>query len=476
MYVSFLHAVFPAFRLVCLFTLLFLGAVQEGYGQRVYADAQQSSTTTLVSGVTNQGRPIDSDTSNFSTLSITLGLGGLITANQNLQFVGRPKPMATSPIIIKFRTNGSILELLGGISAQRTNGGRTSLVTPSYSGTQLLNLLNLLGGSETAIAIIPPNGQQFDGIRLEINSTLGVGVTAYYYYAFYLTPPQVSSSILTLCGSSTGAFTIINPQPGYVYRLYSQQVGGTEVGPTTASSTLPIPSSLSGGVYWLEAREGDLYPSARIPLTVARNNVTGGGITSDQTICIGTAPALFTQTAASTGTGTLAYQWQFRTTGEYSNIPGATATTYTPPALFETTTYRRITTSTLNGVACSAFSNEITINVQPPPTITLLPISPICEGETKAALAYSTTTNSPDQYSITWDTGTPSGFTNITDAPLPASPIALPIPATVEMGTYTGTIQVKNSVAGCKSVGVPFSVQVLPQPGKPYLTITDVQN
>jgi hypothetical protein len=86
---------------------------------------------------------------------------------------------------------------------------------------------------------------------------------------------------------------------------------------------------------------------------------------TNQTVCSGGDPAAFTQSVASTGDGTLTYQWQVSntdcTTG-FTNIEGATNTTYDAPAgITSFTYYRRVTTSTLNGVVCTANSNCIIV-------------------------------------------------------------------------------------------------------------------
>ncbi|WP_158085190.1 hypothetical protein, partial [Niastella vici] len=48
----------------------------------------------------------------------------------------------------------------------------------------------------------------------------------------------------------------------------------------------------------------------------------------------------------------------------FADISGATGATYDVPAgLAATTYYRRITTSTLNGVSCSATSNCATVTI-----------------------------------------------------------------------------------------------------------------
>ena len=105
--------------------------------------------------------------------------------------------------------------------------------------------------------------------------------------------------------------------------------------------------------------------------TVLVNSVTGGTIAEDQSICPSGDPAPFTETVASTGS-TLTYQWQSSTVNNFSSavttIGGATSTTYDAPSgLGVTTYYRRITTSTLNAIACTANSNIITVTISAGP-------------------------------------------------------------------------------------------------------------
>ncbi len=124
-------------------------------------------------------------------------------------------------------------------------------------------------------------------------------------------------------------------------------------------------------------------------LTSVLNSVTGGTITSAQTICSGGDPAAFTQSAAPTGFGTLTYAWKLSTDG-YSNTIETTMMYDVPPGLTDTTTYRRITTSLLNGVTCIANSNEIIVTVQAVPTGgTIASAQTICSGGDPAAFTQS---------------------------------------------------------------------------------------
>ena len=101
-------------------------------------------------------------------------------------------------------------------------------------------------------------------------------------------------------------------------------------------------------------------------LTVTPNAVSPGVIAGDQKVCIGADISAFTDITAGSGAGNVTYQWQSNTTGcegSFVDIVGATSATYDPSVATVTTYYRRVATSTLNNVLCSANSNCIIITV-----------------------------------------------------------------------------------------------------------------
>lgn len=108
--------------------------------------------------------------------------------------------------------------------------------------------------------------------------------------------------------------------------------------------------------------------------------VLGGSITGAQTICSGADPS----TIGSTNGGTTAwtsYTWesQANCTGLWTPIAGATGASYNPPALTQTTCFRR-RVNACGGA--SQVSNTVTITVHPVPTVSVSPsISTICSGE-----------------------------------------------------------------------------------------------
>jgi hypothetical protein len=200
----------------------------------------------------------------------------------------------------------------------------------------------------------------------------------------------------TICnGGDPAAFTSTTPGTGsgtITYRWESSvspfTTWTTITGATAA--TYNVPSGLTTTTEYRRITISTLNGVAceSVPATyltvIVQSIPTAGVIAGNQTICIGSDPATFIETVSPTGDGTLTYQWQSNTTGcgsAFSNIPGATTSTYNPSGLAVTTYFRRIITSTLNGASCSVNSNCLTVTVNPLPTVAAIagPTS-VCTG------------------------------------------------------------------------------------------------
>ena len=126
------------------------------------------------------------------------------------------------------------------------------------------------------------------------------------------------------------------------------------------------------------------------------------------------------------------------------------------------------TTSCNNG-----HQTSFTITVNPSPTITLAATtSPaVCSSASSQSsqITYSTTTNSPDHYTITWDaTAHSANLVDVASTALPGSPITVPIAANVAGGIYNGNLKVTNAYT-CVSPGTGFTATVY---ANPTVTIT----
>lgn len=211
------------------------------------------------------------------------------------------------------------------------------------------------------------------------------------------------SAALTNSTTITLTFTV-----GGTVELNAITISGIQViGITAATAASDV--TRTGGTSVIN---GDANGAVHATLTSLLNSVTGGTIAAAQTICSGGDPAAFTESAASTGSGALTYKWKESTDG-YS-VTLATAATYDIPAgLTDTTTYRRITTSTLGGSTCTANSNDIIVTVIPNPTLSssLTPPS-ICSG---SVFSYTPTSATPGA-TFAWTRTAQTGIINATSS------------------------------------------------------------
>ena len=91
--------------------------------------------------------------------------------------------------------------------------------------------------------------------------------------------------------------------------------------------------------------------------------ITNNIVSQTQTICSGSAPAGLTGSTPLNGNGIYTYAWQDSTkTHTWANISGATSQNFQPPALTDTTGYRRIVFSS----ECSDVSKRVIIKVHKP--------------------------------------------------------------------------------------------------------------
>ena len=155
----------------------------------------------------------------------------------------------------------------------------------------------------------------------------------------YNTAPAALTQ-LTAPSGGTGVYT-------YQWQDSPDNVTFTNIGGATAVGYAP-PVLTATRYYRRNVTSGTCgtVSSASVTITVY-GNLTAGTIQSAQSICYNTAPAQLTQATAPTGgTGAYTYQWQDSPDNvTFTNIGGATASSYSPPALTANRYYRRRITS-----------------------------------------------------------------------------------------------------------------------------------
>ena len=191
-------------------------------------------------------------------------------------------------------------------------------------------------------------------IQITVYANLTAGTVQSAQSICYNTAPAQLTQATAPTGG-TGAYT-------YQWQDSPDNVTFNNIGGATASSYSP-PVLTANRYYRRRVTSGSCgtVNSPSILITVYAD-LTPGSIQSAQTICYNTAPAQLTQlTAPSGGNGTYTYQWQSSPDNStWANIGGATAATYSPPALTASTYYRRRVTS----FTCSnVFSTSVLITV-----------------------------------------------------------------------------------------------------------------
>ncbi len=304
-------------------------------------------------------------------------------------------------------TGGSVSGLPAGVNGTFAGGVITISGTPSASG--IFNYtVNTTGPCVTPSA----------------NGTISVN---------FATGGSVAADQTICSGGDPAAFTVSVPSTGGGTLSYQWQSNTSGCAAAfsniagAAGATYDPPSGLTVTTYYRRVTTSTLNSVACSAnsncVTVTVNDVTGGTVAADQTICSGGDPAAFTETVASTGSGTLSYQWQSNTSScaaAFSNIAGATGATYDPPAgLLITTYYRRVTTSTLNSVTCTANSNCVTVTVNDVTGGTVAADQAICSGGDPAAFTETVASTGSGTLSYQWQSSTTdctTGFSNIAGA------------------------------------------------------------
>ncbi|MDR1681679.1 MAG: hypothetical protein LBS12_07860 [Prevotellaceae bacterium] len=128
-------------------------------------------------------------------------------------------------------------------------------------------------------------------------------------------------------------------------------------------------------------------------------------VSAAEMFCSGTAPAAMTATPSG-GTGTISYQWYSGASADAVTnlIGGATASTYAPGALTETTYYTVVVSFTVSGCAATATAIAKTIQALSPGSMTSTTTT-ICVGGAVEAITASAPSGGNGTYAYKWKQG-----------------------------------------------------------------------
>ena len=192
-------------------------------------------------------------------------------------------------------------------------------------------------------------------VKVTVNPTLSVGSITGAQTICYNGNP----SVLGNGGSASGG----NGSITYTWQYSSNGSSGwTDIAGTNATTYDPPANLTSSRWYRRKAVScGETKYTGSVKVTV-NPTLSVGGISGTQTVCYNGNPSVLTNTTPpSGGNGSYTYQWQVSTNNSsWSNISGATSSTYDPSTLTSDRWYRRQVTSC--GETKQSASVKVTVN------------------------------------------------------------------------------------------------------------------
>ena len=267
---------------------------------------------------------------NIPSCSPTMGITNTIT----LSYTGSVPSITTQPASTTVCTGSTAT-----ISVTAT--GATSYTWHWSVGNHVIPNTSPWSGINTAsLSISPATSSEAAQYWVAVTNTCGtttsntVTVAVDEPLSVTYNGPVCAGSALTLTGpSGKTSYSWTGPN-GFTSSVQS---------PTVSSSA----TTAMAGTYNLTVSPGNSCGSTASVAVTVYGTLTAGSVGTAQSICYNTTPATITQlTAPSGGTGTYSYQWQSSTDNStWTNISGATSSTYAPGALTSSTYYRRNVTS-----------------------------------------------------------------------------------------------------------------------------------
>lgn len=428
-----------ALRCFIVLAILLCGMVKEGVGQgaRIYATSQDNGGTIITSFHTNPAAAVDQNPLTHSTIGVTV-VGNVW---QRLQFTSN---IQGKTVRVKIGTTGNILSLLGNISIQAYQNN-----TAVGSSVQISTLISLIAGEDQAEIVFTPSATS-NSVRIS-SSGVALGGGLKIYEAYYLdesntacSPPRdvLFGSTGNIAGGLNAVENAYNAIDGNNSTFSTIRANVSAAGNKTHLTALfDIPSQIGDSIRILLRRPGNLLEA-----TLLSNN-------------------LWIRTMLdNTDNGNLALDPQFLSLSLLA--PGSEIQVLTYPIEDE---FNRIEIS-LGAGLLNALSTlevyEIQRIMAKPQITTNQPDGKfsVCEGDPITL----SVVNPISGNTYHWYTQASGGTAFLSGTTLTIS--------SPSVGNYNYFIG--RSKNGCLEESARANVQlvVLPYPGKPHLTITNVNN
>ncbi|MEI9911013.1 MAG: hypothetical protein WDO71_15865 [Bacteroidota bacterium] len=178
---------------------------------------------------------------------------------------------------------------------------------------------------------------------------------------------QVSAAVITICSGQPVTITGDNPSGGtgtYTYQWQESADGINWTDIPSATLQNHTTTLITSMYFRRKVTSAPCETYSNIIFITVQASVATNTISTDQSICINTAPATITGTLPTGGNGVYIYAWEQSADGvNWIAITGAVNFDFNPGVLTQTTLYRRTVSTTLCSGPQSNMSNVVTITV-----------------------------------------------------------------------------------------------------------------
>ncbi|RYE23932.1 MAG: T9SS type B sorting domain-containing protein [Sphingobacteriales bacterium] len=302
----------------------------------------------VLCSVTGPNNSVDGDKNNFTRITLAVGVGA--SGFQRLNFAGAG--LATDSIRLDLATPTGLLDLsvLSGITVNVLNG---SAVVGTYALNSSLVNLQLLGGNRFTATVVA--GAAFDRVEVSFSATVAALTSLDIYGASIIYPkPTLAAAGMSICAGNTTTLTA-TPNGGTSLAWYAAAAGGTAL---ATGNTFTTPTLTTNTTYYIEVSRAGCANPTRVPVNVVVTPVVAVPTTAAAvTGCEGSSVTL----SVTNPDPTVTYTWYTVATG---GTPLFTGSTYTTPALANTTTFY-VGASKNSCTSASRASVAVTVGARP---------------------------------------------------------------------------------------------------------------
>jgi hypothetical protein len=258
------------------------------------------------------------------------------------------------------------------------------------------------------------------------------------------TPVVSISGTATICSGTPVTLTASSSVTGGSWLWESSTDGGTTYSVITGQTSTTLTTTPLANIIYRATYTAAGCSGQRIyPVTVITAVSTPGNMGSDQSNCGGYDPSPITELTAPLGGSNYEYEWESSPSGAagtWTIINGATGSSYDPPAITQTTYYRRRINS--NGCTTYVYSTAVIKAITAAPNAGISGAIPICPSSSGTINLASIITGEQSGGNWTRTSGTGGTFNA-------AAGTFIPVGATTSIFTYTvtGTAPCANSTA-----------------------------